>query len=96
MGNFLQYINGIEVMRHEGGGVLFAAELPKSILKAGKVSHQADGNDDDGGIHGRLTVVVNNTLTSDTIPQGSYVRFFGRWKPSPFKRLVSMATAYSI
>ena len=70
------------MMRHEGGGVPFATELPKSVVTAGKRSDQAAGNDD-GMNQARLTVVVNNTLTSDTIPQGHLVRFFGRWRPSP-------------
>lgn len=73
-----QYVNGVELMRHEGGGVPFVTEIPLSLLSPASIT-ESNGTASDGyltrtvaDIEGRITVAVNDTLTSITVPQGRW------------------------
>ena len=52
----MQWVNGKQVMTHEGGHLPFEAEI-------GSVLQFDDAN--------RITVAVNNTLTPTTLPPGT-------------------------
>ncbi|OXA64937.1 beta-glucuronidase isoform X2 [Folsomia candida] len=54
------WVNGIKVLEHSGGHLPFLAELSTEYLSAQSTN--------------RITVAVNNTLSSVTIPQGRIVR----------------------
>ena len=54
-----QYLNGQQIMEHAGGHLPFYTELDPATLRF-------DGEN-------RLTVAINNTLTRETVPQGSVV-----------------------
>lgn len=53
------YMNGEKIVEHSGGALPFLAELDSSNLNFKNVN--------------RLTVAINNTLTADTLPQGTTV-----------------------
>ena len=60
-------------MRHEGGGVPFAAEIPSVLIEndgTGRKGIELDGERDE--IQARITAAVNHTLTAATIPQGEW------------------------
>lgn len=55
--NFPQYVNGRKVAEHAGGALPFLAELNATALNFNAKNV--------------ITVAINNTLTQDTVPQGS-------------------------
>ncbi|CAG2101465.1 unnamed protein product [Medioppia subpectinata] len=50
------YVNGVEVVRHIGGHLPFAADVTKHL---------------NFGANNRITVALNNILTPSTVPQGT-------------------------
>ena len=69
-------------MKHEGGGVPFATELSKSVFTAGQQASDPIDSNNEEGMQGRITVAINNTLTSETIPQGHWVAYGPRFNKS--------------
>ena len=55
-------MNGHEVITHEGGSVLIVTEISPDLLA-------------DSGEENRITIAVNNTLDSSTLPQSRTSRF---------------------
>ena len=58
LNNFFQYINGNEVVTHEGGHLPIMAEITDKIQY---------------GESNLVTICINNTLTPETIPQGNII-----------------------
>ena len=68
--NTVVWVNGKEVMTHEGGHLPFQAEVGDLLVK---------------GKPNRVTVAVNNTLTPNTLPCGSVEYMYGpRYPPGYF------------
>ena len=68
--NTVVWVNGKEVMTHEGGHLPFQAEVGDQLVK---------------GKPNRVTVAVNNTLTPNTLPCGSVEYMSGpRYPPGYF------------
>ena len=55
---YLQWVNGVHVLEHEGGHLPFEADISK-LVQSGPLSSC------------RITIAINNTLSPHTLPPGT-------------------------